>query len=80
MFSARHQRRLAYQPHPTRSVLFLNPLFLLLVVLLPVTTGLYGTCGDTRDIVVLYSCHLTMLAGSNGIFGFLRDCREVNRG
>ncbi len=71
MFWISHQRRLAYQPHATRPVLYLNLLFLLLVVLLPVTTGLYGTYGNTRDIVVLYSCHLTMLAGSNGILWLL---------
>jgi uncharacterized membrane protein len=67
MFWVSHQRRLAYQPHATRPILYLNLLFLLLVVLLPVTTGLYGTYGNTGDIVVLYCCHLTLLAGSNGI-------------
>jgi uncharacterized membrane protein len=71
MFWISHQRRLAYQPHATRPVLYLNLLFLLLVVLLPVTTGLYGTYGNTRDIVVLYSCHLTVLAVSNGILWLL---------
>jgi uncharacterized membrane protein len=71
MFWISHQRRLAYQPHATRPVLYLNLLFLLLVVLLPVTTGLYGTYGNARDIVVLYSCHLTMLAASNGILWLL---------
>jgi len=71
MFWISHQRRLAYQPHATRPVLYLNLLFLLSVVLLPVTTGLYGTYGNMRDIVVLYSCHLTVLAGSNGILWLL---------
>jgi uncharacterized membrane protein len=56
MFWVSHQRRLAYQPHATRPVLYLNLLFLLLVILLPVTTGLYGTYGNTRDVVVLYCC------------------------
>jgi hypothetical protein len=38
---------------------------------LPATTGLYGTYGNTRDIVVLYSCHLTAVAGLNGILWLL---------
>jgi uncharacterized membrane protein len=71
MFWISHQRRLAYQPHATRPVLYLNLFFLLLIILLPVTTGLYGTYGNTRDIVVLYSCHLTVLSGLNGILWLL---------
>jgi uncharacterized membrane protein len=71
MFWISHQRRLAYQPHATRPVLYLNLLFLLLIVLLPVTTGLYGTYGDTRDVVVLYSCHLTALSGLSSILWLL---------
>jgi uncharacterized membrane protein len=71
MFWISHQRRLAYQPHATRPVLYLNLLFLLLVILLPVTTGLYGTYGNTRDVVVLYCFHLTVLAGSNGLLWLL---------
>lgn len=71
MFWISHQRRLAFQPHATRPVLYLNLLFLLSIILLPVTTGLYGTYGNTRDIVVLYSCHLIVLAGSNGFLWLL---------
>lgn len=71
MFWISHQRRLAYHPHATRPILYLNLLFLLSIILLPVTTGLYGTYGNTRDIVVLYSCHLTALAGLNGILWLL---------
>jgi uncharacterized membrane protein len=71
MFWISHQRRLAFQPHATRPVLYLNLLFLLSIILLPVTTGLYDTYGNTRDIVVLYSCHLIVLAGSNGFLWLL---------
>ena len=71
MFWISHQRRLAFQPRATRPVLYLNLLFLLSIILLPVTTGLYGTYGNTRDIVVLYSCHLIVLAGSNGFLWLL---------
>jgi uncharacterized membrane protein len=71
MFWISHQRRLTYQPHATRPVLYLNLLFLLSIILLPVTTGLYGTYGNTRDIVVLYSCHLIALSALNGILWLL---------
>jgi uncharacterized membrane protein len=55
MFWIGHQRRLVYEPLATRSVLYFNLLFLLSVIALPITTGLYGTYGNARDIVVLYS-------------------------
>jgi uncharacterized membrane protein len=71
MFWFSHQRRLAYQPHATRPIVYLNLVFLLIIILLPVTTGLYGTYGNARDIVVLYSCHLTALAGLSGILWLL---------
>jgi uncharacterized membrane protein len=71
MFWISHQRRLAYQTHATRPVLYLNFLFLLSIVVLPVTCGLLGSYGNSRDIVVLYSCHLTVLAGLNGILWLL---------
>jgi uncharacterized membrane protein len=71
MFWFSHQRRLAYQPHATRPVVYLNLLFLLAIILLPVTTGLYGTYGNARDIIVLYSCHLTALAGLSSILWLL---------
>src|ERR1700733_6751989 len=71
MFWISHQRRLAYQAHATRPVLYLNFLFLLSIVVLPVTCGLLGSYGDTRDVVVLYSCHLTAIAGLNGILWLL---------
>jgi uncharacterized membrane protein len=71
MFWISHQRRLAYQTHATRPVLYLNFLFLLSIVVLPVTCGLLGSYGNSRDIVVLYSCHLTVLAGLNGVLWFL---------
>src|SRR6202051_2190881 len=50
MFWISHQRRLAFQPHATRPVLYLNLLFLLLIILLPVTTGLYGSGRKHRAV------------------------------
>jgi TMEM175 potassium channel family protein len=56
---------LAYAPLATRSVVFLNLLFLLAVIALPITSGLLGTYGDARDVVVLYSGHLAVISGLN---------------
>ena len=71
MFWIGHQRRLVYEPLATRSVVYVNFLFLLSIIALPITTGLYGTYGNARDIVVLYSCHLTAMSGLNTILWLL---------
>ncbi|MGA2314671.1 MAG: TMEM175 family protein [Xanthobacteraceae bacterium] len=71
MFWFSHQRRLAYEPHATRSVVFLNLLFLLSIIALPITSGLFGTYGDARDVVVLYSGHLAVTSGLNVILWLL---------
>jgi len=77
MFWISHQRRLVYEPLATRSVLYLNLLFLLSVIALPITTGLYGTYGNARDIVVLYSCHLAVMSGLNAILWLLAALPRV---
>jgi hypothetical protein len=66
IFWLSHQRRLAYAPHAGRPVVMLNLVFLLLIILLPVTTGLYGTYFDVRDIVILYGAHLLTISALNG--------------
>src|SRR5215471_15524265 len=71
MFWISHQRRLVYEPHAIRSVVYLNLLFLLSIIALPITTGLYGTYGNARDIVVLYSCHLAVMSGLNTVLWLL---------
>jgi uncharacterized membrane protein len=67
IFWLSHQRRLAYAPHASRLVVMLNLMFLLTIILLPATTGLYGTYWDVRDIVVLYGGHLMLISALNGI-------------
>src|SRR3984893_7794999 len=62
-----HQRELDNEPLAARPVVYINLLFLLYVIALPITTGLYGTYGNARDIVVLYSCHLAVMGGLNAI-------------
>jgi TMEM175 potassium channel family protein len=71
MFWISHQRRLAYAPLASRFVVYLNLLFLLFIIALPITTGLYGTYGNARDIVVLYSCHMAAIATLNALLWFL---------
>jgi uncharacterized membrane protein len=71
MFWFGHQRRLTYAPHATRSVVYLNLLFLLSIVALPITTGLYGTYSDAPDVVGLYSGHLAVISGLNAILWLL---------
>ena len=71
MFWISHQRRLAYEPLATRFVVYFNLLFLLSIIALPITTGLYGTYGNARDIVVLYSCHLGVISGLNTVLWLL---------
>jgi len=60
-----HQRRLARQPWGSRWAVMLNLLFLLSIILLPVTNGLYGSYGMSGVVAVLYGLHLTIIASLN---------------
>jgi uncharacterized membrane protein len=60
-----HHRRLARQPEASRTVVYLNLIFLLSIILLPATNGLYGTYGDSSVVAVLYGAHLTIIAALN---------------
>jgi uncharacterized membrane protein len=73
-----HHRRLARQPYGSRNVVFLNLLFLLSIILLPVTTGLYGSYGLSNAVAVLYGLHLTVIAALNAGLWWLinRDDRH----
>jgi uncharacterized membrane protein len=62
-----HQRRLARQPMGGPGVVMLNLLFLLAIILLPVTNGLYGSYGMSGAVAVLYGLHLTAIACLNTI-------------
>jgi uncharacterized membrane protein len=62
-----HQRRLARQPLGGRGEVMLNLLFLLSIILLPVTNGLYGTYAITGAVSVLYGLHLIVIAGLNAL-------------
>jgi uncharacterized membrane protein len=62
-----HQRRLAYAPEANRIEVLVNLLFLLSVILLPVTTGLYGSYMDAGDVTALYGFNLTLISTLNTI-------------
>jgi uncharacterized membrane protein len=73
-----HHRRLAQQPYGNRNVVFLNLLFLLSIILLPVINGLYGSYGQSNAVSVLYGLHLTVIATLNAGLWWLinRDGRH----
>jgi uncharacterized membrane protein len=62
-----HHRRLARQPWVGRWAVMLNLLFLLSIILLPVTNSLYGRYGMDGAVAVLYGLHLTLIAGLNAV-------------
>ena len=65
VFWISHHRRLARQPVGSRGVVILNLFFLLSIVLLPVTNGLYTNFSMSSAVAVLYGLHLTAIAGLN---------------
>ena len=67
IFWISHHRRLARQPMGRRSIVMLNLLFLLSIILLPVTDGLYGNYSFSSAVAVLYGLHLTVIAGLNAL-------------
>ncbi len=70
-----HHRRLARQPMCGRGVVMLNLIFLLSIILLPVSNGLYGNYGMSGAVSVLYGLHLTMIAALNAWLWWLATRR-----
>jgi hypothetical protein len=59
------QRRLALTRLLTRGQTRLHLLFLFLIVLLPISTGLFARVGSTAAAVPIYGGHLTLIAAAN---------------
>jgi uncharacterized membrane protein len=80
LFWLSHHRRLALQPHGSRAVAILNLLFLLSIILLPVTNGLYGSYRLSSAVSVIYGLHLTMIAALNAWLWWLatRGSRDAD--
>jgi uncharacterized membrane protein len=66
-----HHRRLARQPWLGRWTVILNLFFLLSIILLPVTNGLYGSYRLSSAVAVLYGLDLTAIAGLNAVLWWL---------
>ena len=71
VFWLSHHRRLAFAPEGSRGVVFLNLIFLLSIVMLPVTNGLYGVYRLDSVVAVSYGFHLTVIASLNALLWFL---------
>ena len=67
LFWISHHRRLARQPYGTRRVVIVNLFFLLSIILLPVTNGLYSNYRLSSAVSVLYGLHLTLIASLNAL-------------
>ena len=67
LFWFSHHRRLAIAPEASRGVVFLNLLFLLSIIILPVTNGLYGSYRLDSVVAVIYGIHLLAIATLNGL-------------
>ena len=71
LFWFSHHRRLAVAPEAGRGVVFLNLFFLLAIIILPVTNGLYGSYRLDGVVAVIYGFHLTMIATLNALLWVL---------
>jgi uncharacterized membrane protein len=71
LFWFSHHRRLAVAPEASRGVVFLNLLFLLSIIILPVTNGLYGGYRLDGVVAIVYGMHLTFIATLNALLWIL---------
>jgi uncharacterized membrane protein len=71
VFWLSHHRRLAFAPEGGRGIVFLNLIFLLSIIMLPVTNGLYGVYRLDSVVAVSYGVHLTIIAGVNALLWIL---------
>ena len=71
LFWFSHHRRLAVAPEGSRGVVFLNLVFLLSIIILPVTNGLYGSYRLDGVVAVIYGSHLLTIATLNGLLWIL---------
>lgn len=71
LFWFSHHRRLAVAPEAGRGVVFLNLFFLLSIIILPVTNGLYGAYRLDGVVAVTYGFHLTVIGALNAVLWVL---------
>ena len=72
---------MAVAPEGSRGVVFLNLIFLLSIVILPVTNGLYGAYRLDSVVAIIYGIHLTVIAALNALLWMIalkgRGHREI---
>lgn len=66
-----HHRRLTIAPEGSRGVVFLNLFFLLSIIILPVTNGLYGSYRFDTVVALIYGGHLLTIAILNALLWIL---------
>jgi len=71
LFWFSHHRRLTVAPEGSRGEVFLNLIFLLSIIVLPVTNGLYGVYRLDGIVAVIYGIHLTVIATLNALLWIL---------
>ncbi len=71
VFWLSHHRRLTFAPEGSRVEVFLNLIFLLSIVMLPVTNGLYGVYRLDSVVAFSYGLHLTVIASLNALLWIL---------
>lgn len=71
VFWLSHHRRLARAPFATRPVVMFNLLFLMTIVVLPATNGLYGAHRESAVVAMFYFGHLTLIAALNALLWFI---------
>jgi uncharacterized membrane protein len=71
LFWFSHHRRLQVAPEGSRGEVFLNLIFLLSIIMLPVTNGLYGLYRLDSVVAVLYGVHLMVIATLNALLWVL---------
>jgi Endosomal/lysosomal potassium channel TMEM175 len=71
LFWFSHHRRLAVAPEGSRGEVFLNLIFLVSIIILPVTNGLYGAYRLDGVVAVIYGAHLTVIATLNALLWLL---------
>jgi uncharacterized membrane protein len=71
LFWFSHHRRLAGAPEGSRGEVFLNLIFLLSIIILPVTNGLYGVYRLDSVVAIIYGIHLAVIAALNALLWVL---------
>ncbi len=78
VFWISHHRRLQRAPYASRAVVTLNLLFLMSIVALPATNGLYGAHRLNSPVATLYFGHMTLIAALNMLLWFIALGRDVS--